>query len=259
MSKDSTGINIGTDGKKPSDVNVKTHTVGGPGKKRKQPLERPSVAVDLVVLTVIDADLKVLLHKRTHQPFKGVWSLPGGFVRVHNRGHQGEGLEEAARRELTAATGLASQACTLEQLCAFGKAGRDPRMRVISVGWIALVPSDRAPMVQSTNDEPTQWFSTHEEVPWMRLSFDHAEILDAAIQRIREKIDHNSVAFSLVPDSFTVGELRDAHEAIQTKTYDARNFRRKFQRLIDDGTVVEAPGKRHRGKARPAKVWKRQR
>ena len=90
----------------------------------------------------------------------------------------------------------------------------------------------------------------------MRLSFDHAEILDAAIQRVREKMDHSSIAFGLVPDTFTVGELRDAHEAIQSRRYDARNFRRKFQRMLEEGVVMEAPGKRHRGKARPAKVWK---
>ncbi len=225
-------------------------------RKRSQPLERPSVAVDLVVLSVIDAELKVLLHQRQQQPFQGVWSLPGGFVRVHNSGHQGEGLEEAAHREFTEATGIPGNVCRLDQLCAFGKAGRDPRMRVISVAWIALVSSDRAPFIQPDPDKPSQWFSTNEEVPWMRLSFDHAEILDAAIQRIREKLDHSPVAFGLVPDTFTVGELRDAHEAIQARRYDARNFRRKFQRMIDEGLVMEAPGKRHRGKARPAKVWK---
>jgi len=259
MSKNSIDITIATARVTANDVAQNPPPFGGSSPKRKQPTERPSVAVDLVVLAVMDADLKVLLQKRQHQPFKGVWSLPGGFVRVCNQGHQGEGLEEAAKRELTEATGLPSPVCALEQLCAFGKAGRDPRMRVISVAWIALVPSDRAGMIQPINDEPTQWFSTNEEVPWMRLSFDHAEILDAAIQRIREKIDRSPIVFSLVPDSFTVAELRDVHEAIHSKTYDARNFRRKFQRMIDDGSVIAAPGKRHRGKARPAKVWKRPR
>ena len=225
-------------------------------RRRTRAWERPSVAVELIVLSVFDADLKVLLYKRQDQPFEGVWSLPGGFVRVHNTGNQGEGLEEAAYRELAEATGLPTHACRIEQLCAFGKAGRDPRMRVISVAWIALMSSDCAPLIQPDPDKPCQWFSTNEEVPWMRLSFDHAEILDAAIQRVREKMDHSSIAFGLVPDTFTVGELRDAHEAIQSRRYDARNFRRKFQRMIEEGVVMEAPGKRHRGKARPAKVWK---
>ncbi len=90
----------------------------------------------------------------------------------------------------------------------------------------------------------------------MRLSFDHAEILDAAIERLRTTIDTSNLAFALVDETFTVGELRDTHEAITARRYDARNFRRRFQRMVEDGTVVEAPGKRHRGSARPAKVWR---
>ena len=90
----------------------------------------------------------------------------------------------------------------------------------------------------------------------MRLAFDHAEILDKAIERVRGKLDHSTIAFALVPETFTVAELRDTYEAIKSRSYDPRNFRRRFQRMIGDGVVTEAPGKRHRGKARPAKVWR---
>jgi len=217
--------------------------------------ERPSVSVEIVIFTVIDSDLKVLLTKRTSHPFKGVWALPGSFVQVTNKGRQGEGIEDAARRKLAETTGLDKQSHVLEQLYTFGKAGRDPRMRVISVAWYALLSPAQAQVIH-TDSESTQWFSTDEEVPWMRLSFDHAEILDAAVERLRATIDTSNLAFALVDETFTVGELRDTHEAITARRYDARNFRRRFQRMVDDGTVVEAPGKRHRGSARPAKVWR---
>jgi 8-oxo-dGTP diphosphatase len=90
----------------------------------------------------------------------------------------------------------------------------------------------------------------------MRLSFDHAEILHTAVERVREKADTSDITFKLVDDAFTVAELHDAHEAIKARRYDSRNFRRRFKRMVEDGVVVEAPGKRHRGRARPAKVWR---
>ena len=89
----------------------------------------------------------------------------------------------------------------------------------------------------------------------MRLAFDHADILQAAIDRTRTD-EYTNLAFSLVPQTFTVGELRDVHEAVKGAKHDARNFRRRFQRLVDDEKVEEAPGRRHLGRARPAKVWR---
>jgi len=248
----------------PDMTQAESATIGsGPTKRRtrRSPTlqEKPSVGVDVVIFTVIDSDLKVLLAKREGQPFKGVWSLPGGLVRVRNSGDQGEGIEQAAHRELSEATGLTPGSCFVEQLYTFGKAGRDPRGRVISVAWIALVSPDQGRAIHPGDQGDAQWFSTHEEIPWMRLAFDHAEILDTAVERIRGKLDHSNIAFELVPETFTVAELRDTYEAIKSRTYDARNFRRRFQRMIGEGVVTEAPGKRHRGKARPAKIWRLQR
>ena len=219
--------------------------------------ERPSVTVDLVIFTVVDSDLKVLLIKRSEHPFKGVWALPGGFVRVSNDGTQGEDLESAAHRELAEETGLASRSCFLEQLYTFGRAGRDPRMRVMSVAWYALIPPEQATSIHA-GDEAAKvgWFSASDEVPWMRMAFDHAEILQMGVERIQGKINYTDIAFELVRPTFTVGELRDVYEAIQGRSHDARNFRRRFQRLIADGVVEQAPGKRHLGKSRPAKVWR---
>ena len=218
---------------------------------------RPSITVDLVIFTVVDSDLKVLLVKRSTHPFKGVWALPGGFVRVSNAGAQGEDIEAAAHRELAQETGLSPRSCFLEQLYTFGRAGRDPRLRVVSVAWYALIPPEQASSIVDERDDSTiQWFSASDEVPWMRTAFDHAEILQMGVERIQGKINYTDIAFELVRPTFTVGELRDVYEAIQGRSHDARNFRRRFQRLISDGVVEQAPGKRHLGKSRPAKVWR---
>ena len=216
--------------------------------------ERASVAVDLAVLTVLDADLKVFLVKRAAQPFKNLWALPGGFVRCGRGARLGEDLAAAARRSLREATGLPNNVSRLAQLHTFGRSGRDPRGRTISVAWTALVPPDRAALIQSSDH--AGWFSCAEEAPWMRLAFDHADILQAAIDRTRTDIEHTDLAFSLVPTTFTVGELRDVHEAVKGAKHDARNFRRRFQRLVEADRVEAAPGRRHLGRARPAKVWR---
>ncbi len=222
---------------------------------------RPSVTVDLVIFTVIDTDLKVLLVRRGEHPFKGTWALPGGFVNAgDDHTDQGEDVQTAAHRELAEETGLPAGSCFLEQLYTFGRAGRDPRTRVITVAWYSLIRPGLAQVIVAGDDAAeARWFSVAEEVPWMRLAFDHTEILAMGVQRIRGKIDYSNIAFELVPQAFTVGELRSVHEAIQDKMHDPRNFRRRFQRMVTDGIIVPAPGKRHLGKARPAKVWRFQR
>jgi len=212
-----------------------------------------AVSAEVVIMTVVDADLKVMLLKRTEHPFKGTWALPGGLVHIRPGKNQGEDLTTTAQRILAEHTNIAPKACSLQQLHTFGRAGRDPRMRVISVAWCALVPP-RIAAIEGKSE--ATWFSTTEEVPWIRLAFDHAEILQMGIERVQSNIDHSKMAFELVPPTFTVGELRDVYEAIKNKRYDPRNFRRRFQRMVEDGMVEEAPGKRHLGKSRPAKVWR---
>ena len=219
---------------------------------------RPALTVDLVIFTVVDADLKVLLIERGGHPFKGCWALPGGFVSVGD-GHrdQGEDLEFAAHRELAEETGLPHGSCYLEQLGTFGKAGRDPRMRVVTVAWSALVrPSLAAVVVAGDDAAAANWFSVGAQAPSLALAFDHQEILALGLERLRSQLTRSNIAFELVHESFTAGELQSVYEAILSKNADTRNFRRKFNRMVDEGLIERAPGKRHLGKARPAAVWR---
>ena len=219
---------------------------------------RPALTVDLVIFTVLDADLKVLLIERGGHPFKGCLALPGGFVNVGD-GHreQGEDIEEAAHRELAEETGLPLGSCYLEQLYTFGRSGRDPRMRVVTVAWYALVrPSLAAVVVAGDDAAAADWFSVGTETTSLELAFDHQEILSCGLKRLEDQLTRTDIAFELVPKSFTVGELQSVYEAILDKSADVRNFRRKFKRMVDDGLIERAPGKRHLGKARPAAVWR---
>ena len=228
----------------------------------KQEYPKPSVTVDLVILTVLDTDLKVLLIRRKGHPYQGWWSLPGGFVDVGDvYKNQGESLDAAANRELAEETGLPTGSVYLEQLYTFGNPGRDPRMRVLSVAYYALISSDKMAFVQAGDDAAdAQWFSVSDwypasptEIP--KLPFDHESILHAAVDRIRGKIDYTPISFELVPKTFTVPELRAVYEAIKGESYNPSNFRRRFQRMLTDGIIKEAPGKRTT-RTRPAKVYR---
>jgi 8-oxo-dGTP diphosphatase len=209
---------------------------------KKKTYCKPSVTVDLCIFTVSDSLLKVLLIKRKGHPFKDFWALPGGFVHVNDAPDQGESLEDAARRELSEETGLPAKGIWIEQLHTFGNPRRDPRTRVISVAYYALIPATL--QVQAGDDAAdAQWFLIGDVVS-PPLAFDHATILVTAIRRIREKIDSSMLAFSLIPPTFTKGELRSVYEAVKGKTCDPRNFNRHFRHMIDDGIIRQAPGKR---------------
>jgi len=223
---------------------------------RKVDWPRPSVTVDLVVFTVIDTDLKVLLIRRKEHPFKGAWALPGGFVRVGDGyADRGESIADAAQRELAEETGLERGTVYLEQLYTFGAPHRDPRMRVISVAHYALVRPPLAPLVTAGTDAAdARWVSLATELG-APLAFDHAAILELALERVRGKVDYAPIAFELVPETFTVAELRSVYEAIKGTTYDAGNFRRRFKRMQTDGVIVPAPGKRTTG-TKPASVYR---
>jgi len=223
-------------------------------KYRPQDYPRPAVAVDLVILTIIDAQLRVLLVKRKEHPFKGGWALPGGFVRVGEK-DQGEDLDAAARRELHEETGLDADRVAMEQLYTFGKAGRDPRMRVISVAYVALVRPDLAPIVRAGGDvSDADWFS-FEQLKKLELAFDHRDIVDLALARIRGKLEYSNIAFDLVPLTFTIPELRNVYSIVLDREMDPGNFRRKFNRLLEDGVLEKAPGKRITA-SKPATVYR---
>ncbi len=223
---------------------------------RPKDYPRPSVAVDLVIFTIIDAQLRVLLVRRSEHPFKGAWALPGGFLRVaEGTLSQGEDLEEAARRELQEETGLDPARVYLEQLGAFGRAGRDPRMRVVSVAYVALVRPDLAPFVKAGGDvSEADWFAV-EGVKALELAFDHGDIVTQALARVRSGLESTNIAFDLVPLTFTIPELRHVYSMVLNKPMDPGNFRRKFNRLVEDGVIEQAPGKRITA-SKPATVFR---
>ncbi len=224
-----------------------------PGHIRRYP--RPAVAVDLTIFTLRDADLQLLLIKRKRPPFEGCWALPGGFVRVSDEQDQGEDLDQAAERELAEETGLPTGAVFLEQVRAFGQAGRDPRLRVISVAYMALVRPELAPVVCAGGDAAdARWFSTAhlEQQP---LAFDHHQIINAATEHLRRAIRTTDLAFELVPETFTVAELRAVYEVLEGARLDPGNFRRRFMRMVDDGVLQESPGKRATG-SRKARLYR---
>jgi 8-oxo-dGTP diphosphatase len=232
---------------------------------RPEAFPRPSVTVDLVVFTVIDKQLHVLLVRRGEPPFKGSWALPGGFVRVsEDRNDQGEDLDAAAHRELLEETGLshsASAGVFLEQVRAFGRPGRDPRMRVISIAYYALVRPTLVPLIVAGGDVThTKWFDVHALLSSERpgpsgLAFDHAEILETALERMRAELDRSSIGFELVAETFTIQELRAVHEAIRGESLDPGNFRKRFLRLLEDGVIEPARGKRPTA-SKPANVYR---
>lgn len=217
---------------------------------------KPSVTADLCIFTVTDSDLKILLIKRGGHPYKGRWALPGGFVNVGDGvKNQGESLLEAAERELSEETSLPRGSCYLEQLYTFGDPNRDPRMRVITVAYYALVRPDLVPLVRAADDAvEAEWFSVA-SLDRKTLAFDHEKVLGVAIERIQGKIDYSPIAFELVPSTFTIPELRAVYEAVKGSLYDPANFRRRFSRMQVDGLIVRAPG--HRAtKRKPTPVYR---
>jgi 8-oxo-dGTP diphosphatase len=205
--------------------------------------ERPSVTVDVVIFSILDDELKVLLIKRKSWPFEGMWAIPGGFVKME------EGLEEAAYRELAEETRVTSSEVYLEQLYTFGHPRRDPRTRVITVAYFALVSADKLSPQAASDAEDVGWFSIY-DLP--KLAFDHAEILDYALTRLRYKLEYSAVGFQLLPDQFTLRELQDTYEIVLGTKLDKGNFRSKLRKT----NVVEmVDGFRDTG-GRPARLYR---
>ena len=204
--------------------------------------ERPAVTVDVLIFSIQDGRLQVALIKRGLPPFMDCWALPGGFVRAD------ESLEEAARREIAEEAGV--EELFLEQLYTFGEPGRDPRMRVITVAYYALVPADRVLLRAATDAADVSWFAI-DAVP--ELAFDHRMILDHALDRLKSKLEYSSIAYGLLPKKFRLSELQSVYEVILGRTLDKRNFRKKILAL----NLLESTGKLDSGGAhRPAELFR---
>ena len=176
---------------------------------------RPALAVDCVVFG-LDDDLQILLIKRDLEPFAGRWALPGGFVRMD------ETLDEAARRELEEETGVSR--LYLEQLYTFGDPGRDPRERVVSGAYYALVKLSDHRVKAATDAREAAWFSV-EDLP--RLAFDHEKIVQSALARLKGKVRYQPIGFELLPPKFTLSALQKLYEVVLERPIDKRNFRKK--------------------------------
>ena len=199
------------------------------------------VTVDVVIFTVRDGTLHVLLVRRAAAPHAGRYAIPGGFV------HEDESLDAAALRELAEEAGVRD--IYLEQLYSFGDPGRDPRGRVVTVAFFALIGSDDLPLAAGTDAAEARWFPTS-DLPL--LAFDHRRIVDYALERLRNKLEYTTVGFQLLPAKFTLGELQTVYEAILDKRIDKRNFRRKIQLL---GILTPLRETRQTGR-RPARLYR---
>jgi 8-oxo-dGTP diphosphatase len=199
-----------------------------------------SVTVDIVIFALRGDDLQVLLIRRKNPPFQNMWAIPGGYVNVD------ESLEAASARELYEETGV--NGVHIEQLFTFGAIDRDPRGRVVTVAYFALVP---APLVVEAGSDAhdAAWKSMY-DLP--EMAFDHQDILMYALKRLRYKLEYTAVGFQLLPPEFTLTTLQRAYETILGVQLDKRNFRRR----ILQAEVIEETGVRTGGEGRPAMLYR---
>jgi 8-oxo-dGTP diphosphatase len=203
----------------------------------------PAVTTDVVVFTILDGRLSILLVKRANPPYQGHWALPGGFVDID------EDLDACAARELEEETGISG--LYLEQLYTFGATHRDPRERVISVTYYALVPQDVLATPRAASDAAAVGWHPFEQLP--ALAFDHAEIVSMAHRRLVAKLDYSTIAFQFMPETFTLSELQYVYEALLNQSLDKRNFRK---RILSLGQIEETDRLRRSGKHRPAREYR---
>jgi 8-oxo-dGTP diphosphatase len=205
-----------------------------------------TLAVDLAILTVRENQLQVLVIERGIEPYRGQSALPGGFVL------DGEDLPDAAVRELAEETGLDGEALHLEQLFTYGTPDRDPRGRVVSVAYLAIAPD--LPIPAAGSDASGARLAPVEAVR-ATLAFDHARILDDAVERARGKLEYTTLAAAFCGNEFTIGDLRHVYEVVWNMTLDPRNFSRKVAN--SQGFVEPTGGKRVPDTGRPAALYQR--
>jgi len=178
---------------------------------------RPAVTVDCVVFGLSKPGLQLLLIKRAGQPFRGCWALPGGFVEID------ESADDAALRELEEETGVTN--VFVEQLYTFTEVDRDPRSRVMSVAYYALVRPASVSLVAGSDASEAEWFPVA-KLP--ELAFDHKLIVKTGLQRLRGKVRYQPIGFELLPRKFTLTQLQEMYEMVLGRPLDSRSFRSKF-------------------------------
>ena len=196
------------------------------------------ITVDVVILTIKNNAIHVLLVKRTTEPFKGRWAIPGGYVRLS------ENLDEAALRVLKEKTDVDS--IYLEQLYTFGDPLRHPNARVITCAYFALVRSEDIKIVSTPE---LGWHKVSDLPP---LAYDHKEIIQYSLKRTRERLELCPVAYQLLPEKFTLTEMQKAYELIMERKLDKRNFRKKA--LATDG-LIELEEYTKSSSKRPARLY----
>ncbi|MBU6452859.1 MAG: NUDIX hydrolase [Cyanobacteria bacterium REEB67] len=206
------------------------------------PAEAIKVTVDTVAMAVQQGQLEILLIKRKHDPFKNLWALPGGFLEDDD-----STVEIAAARELLEETNVGD--VYLEQLFTFGDRERDPRGRVVTVSYLALLRQDDLELRASTDASGVAWWPVL-DLP--KLAFDHRRIVEYAHQRLKYKIEYSAAAFSLLPPKFTLRDLQSVYEAVLGRSVDNRNFRKRF---LKSGVLQELAETSQEGSYRPARLY----
>lgn len=203
---------------------------------------RPVLTTNVVVFSLRDEKLKLLLVRRRNAPFQGYWSLPGGVV------GEDEDIEATANAKLEEGTGVSG--LYLEQLCTFGAPDRDPRERVVSIAYYALVPSKRLRLRTDEHSVGVGWFAL-DELP--ELAFDHAQMVETAHQRLAAKLEYSTIAFQFMPERFTLSELQNVYQIILNCDLDKRNFRKRMLAMDQIRQTAEV---RKNGSHRPARLYR---
>jgi len=203
---------------------------------------RPAVTADICLFTVVDEDLRILLIRRGEEPFKGSWALPGGFLQ------ETETLDQCAARELKEETGV--DGAHLEAFATFSDPKRDPRYRVVTAAYFALVPAVDHALQSGSDADDAKW---HSMAKLPNLAFDHMDIIRAARHALASKIEREPLVFALLPSRFTLTQVQKVYEAIEGQPIDKRNFRRA---ILAKGWIDET-GAMERGNRRPAMLYER--
>ena len=211
---------------------------------------KADLTVDCVVFGLnFNMGLEILLIKRADDPHKGKWALPGGFVKM------GESLEAAARRELLEETNATVD--FLEQLYTFGEPGRDPRGRVVSVAYYALVSSAAYEVVGGSDASEAVWVPIAKALK-RKMAFDHAKILKLGMERLAGKVRYEPIGFNLLPPKFTLPQLQKIYEIVSGREWDKRNFRKRILAAFinRDKPILADTGEMAAGLGRPAKLYR---